>query len=231
VFHFLRDPGADGVGVAFTSDELNLSDSQDAAARAAAFARLGDAVGVPVAVVRQVHGARVLEVTDALASGLVDRTDAEADALVTGRRGLALAVRVADCVPVLFADLDAGLIGAAHAGRAGLSAGVLGATVAALRARGATRLRAWVGPHICGACYEVPPEMAAAFADATGAPPTTTRFGTTGLDLGAAAHRQLDALGVPGESHEACTLHDPGLASHRRDGACAGRLAGLVWLA
>ena len=43
--------------------------------------------------------------------------------------------------------------------------------------------------------------------------------------------KKLDALGVPWEPHEACTLHEPGLSSHRRDGACAGRLAGLVWLA
>lgn len=230
MFHYLRDPGADGVGVAFTSAEINLSDTQDAAARAEAFARLSDAVGVGVAVVRQVHGDRVLEVA-ASGPGLVDRTGEQADAMVTGRRGLALAVRVADCVPVLFADPDAGLVGAAHAGRAGLVAGVIRATVATLRERGATRLTAWIGPHICGACYEVPPEMAAAFADATGVPQTTTRFGTTGIDLGAAARRQLDALGVPWEPHEACTLHEPGLSSHRRDGACAGRLAGLVWLA
>lgn len=235
MFSYLRDPDADGVGVAFTSAELDLSDAGAPPARAAAFARLTAALGVPVAVVRQVHGARVLDV-DAVAAapasgGLLDLTAFEADALVTGNRGLGLAVRVADCVPVLFADAAAGLVGAAHAGRAGLLGGVLAATVAALRERGSTRLRAWIGPHICGACYEVPDAMAADFAARTGVAASVTRWGTPGIDLGAAARRQLATLGVPHASHESCTLHGAGLHSHRRDAACAGRLAGVVWLA
>nr|NLI49548.1 polyphenol oxidase family protein [Propionibacterium sp.] len=233
MFSYLRDPGADGVGVAFTSAEEDLSDAAPPAARAAAFGRLAVALGVPVAVVRQVHGDRVLDVDAVPAApsgGLLDLTAVEADALVTGVRGLGLAVRVADCVPVLFADAAAGLVGAAHAGRAGLLRGVLAATVAVLRARGASRLTAWVGPHICAACYEVPADMAADFAAATGVAAAVTRWGTPGIDLGAAARRQLAALGVPHASHEACTFHDAGLHSHRRDAACAGRLAGVVWL-
>lgn len=230
LFHYYRDPGADGVGVAFTSAELDLADTQDASARAESFARLSDAVGAAVAVVTQVHGNRVLDVT-ASGTGLLDLTAERADAMITDLRGVALAVRVADCIPVLFADRAAGLVGAAHAGRAGLLSGILGRTVEALRGRGAAGVHAWIGPHICGDCYEVPPAMADAFADATGVPPTVTRWGTTGVDIGAAARRQLDAAGVRTSSHEACTMHDVGLRSHRRSAAGAGRLAGLVWLA
>jgi len=229
LFHYLRDPGADGVGVAFTSAELDLSDTQAAAERAASFARLTHAVGAAVAVVTQVHGNRVLEVT-ATGPGLIDLTAERADALITARRGVACAVRVADCIPVLFADPRASWVGAAHAGRAGVLNGVLGATVDALHGRGAADLRAWIGPHICGDCYEVPAELAVAFADATRVAPTRTRWGTTGIDIGAAARRQLAAVGVRTSSHEACTMHDAGLRSHRRSAAAAGRLAGLVWL-
>ena len=235
MFSFYRDPDADGVGVAFTSAALDLSDAAPQPARALAFARLAAALGVPVAIVRQVHGHRVLDV-DAVSpqvrpvDGLLDLTETDADALLTRSRGLALAVRVADCVPVLFADGPAGVIGAAHAGRAGLSNGVLGETVAALRSRGAAGLRAWIGPHVCAACYEVPIALADAFASATGVAPAVTRWGTPGIDLGAAARLQLGRLGVPFSSHEACTMHDEGLHSHRRDAAGAGRLAGVVWL-
>lgn len=178
----------------------------------------------------QVHGARVVEVADA-GPGLVDLTAERADALITDRRGVALAVRVADCVPVLLADAAAGLIGAAHAGRAGVLAGVVPATVNALRARGATRLTAWIGPHICASCYEVPDAMARDFADVTGVPPARTHWHTLGIDLGAAVGSQLDAAGVPFVSHEACTRESSTLWSYRRDGDRAGRFVGAVWLA
>lgn len=228
LFHYLRDPGADGVGVAFTSAGLNLSDAQEPAARTAAFGDLIRAIGADVAVVRQVHGSTVLRARRG-ASAFVDLTNHEADALITDEAGLAVAVRAADCVPVLFADAAAGLVGAAHAGRAGVLRGVVPATVAALREAGAHDLRAWVGPHICGRCYEVPDAMADDYASATGVAPVRTRWGTTGLDLGAGVRAQLDALGVPFESHEACTMTDAALPSYRRDGAAAGRLAGVVW--
>lgn len=230
MFHYVRDPGADGVGIAFTSGALDLSDHQPSEARATAFARVADAVGAAVAVVHQVHGNRVLDVTEP-GVGLMDLTGTDADALITGLPGLALAVRVADCVPILLADADARWVGAVHAGRAGVLNGVLGAAIEALRSRGACSLRAWIGPHICGSCYEVPPAMASDFFAATGIPPTRTPWGTTGLDLGAAVRAHLDAAGVPFSSFEACTLHDDGLHSFRCGGASAGRLAGLAWLA
>ncbi len=79
---------------------------------------------------------------------------------------MALAVLVADCVPVLLADPVARLIGAAHAGRPGLAAGVVPALFVAMTKAGAdpARMQAMVGPSICGACYEVPAQMRAEIA-------------------------------------------------------------------
>ncbi len=230
MFLLRRDPGTDGVGVAFTSAALDLGDAPGAPARTAAFAALADALGVPVAVVSQVHGADVAHVRRPHgASGLVDLTAVRADALVTGDEGLALAVRVADCVPVLFADPDAGVVAAAHAGRRGLVAGVLAATVHAMRDLGAQAPRAWLGPHLCAGCYEVPDDLAAEFASATGVPVGRTRWGTAAIDQRAAALAQLAALGVAVEDVSACTLEHAGLHSHRRDAVRAGRQAGVVW--
>lgn len=103
--------------------------------------------------VHQVHGADVAEVTEPWTPGNGPR----ADAMVTDRRGLALGIVTGDCAPVLFADPDAGVVGAAHAGWRGAVAGVLEATVAAMQALGAARERiaAAVGPCIAQASYEV----------------------------------------------------------------------------
>ena len=84
---------------------------------------------------------------------------AQADALVTNVKGLALGVITADCGPVLFADLDAGVIGAAHAGWRGAACGVLEATMAAMQSLGARHITAAVGPCIAQASYEVGHDM------------------------------------------------------------------------
>ena len=105
MFWFRRDPDARlGVGVAFTTAALDLGDGRERQARDADLARLSAALGVPVAIVAQVHGADVCEVGATEATTVVDLTAQQADALVTTEPGVALAVRVADCVPVLFAD-------------------------------------------------------------------------------------------------------------------------------
>jgi YfiH family protein len=185
-------------------------------------------LGLPLAVVRQVHG---VTVADADELSVAELAGTEADALVATRPRVALAVRVADCVPVLFADAAAGVIGAAHAGRVGLAAGVLQATVAALRARGARQLTAWIGPHVCGACYEVPKELADQVAQQVPGTRSTTSWGTPALDLGAGAARVLAHLGVETVDVAACTLESADLHSYRRDAAASGRQAGIIWLA
>ena len=116
----------------------------------------GLALAEPAVGLTQVHGGDVFVLDESWSGDPV-----EADGIVTRLPGRPLLVRAADCVPVLLADPEAGVVGAAHAGRPGLIAGVVPHTVAALRGLGAVRLHAWVGPHVCGACYEVPDRMRA----------------------------------------------------------------------
>lgn len=180
----------------------------------------------------QVHSARVHVVDGAFLADRAEGDLPEGDALVAGPElvGVALAVRAADCVPVVFADPVRRVIGAAHAGRAGVLADVVGATVTAMRDLGAREMTAWVGPHIHAECYEVPAEMADAAATLVPATRGTTRWGTPAIDLTSGVRSRLEALGVPVAYVGSCTLTDPGLHSHRRDGAAAGRQLGLVWL-
>ncbi len=105
--------------------------------------------------VHQVHGALAVTVREAWAPGAGPR----ADAMVTDRPGLALGIITADCAPVLFADADAGVIGAAHAGWRGALGGVLEATLVAMATLGARRIRAAIGPCIAQASYEVGPDL------------------------------------------------------------------------
>lgn len=127
-------------------------------------ARVADAMQVPPAhllTVHQVHSADVATVTAPPAHR------PRADAMVTACDGLALAVLTADCQPVLFADRDAGVVGAAHAGWRGARDGVLEATVDAMEALGAARaaIAAVIGPTISQTAYEVGPGFAEEFLD------------------------------------------------------------------
>lgn len=150
----------------------------------------------------QIHSAAVVTLTEPL------RERPEGDALVTDRPGLALGVLTADCVPVLFADLDAGVVGAAHAGWKGALAGVTDATLDAMEALGADRARvhAAIGPCIAKRSYEVDDAFRATFA----ADEANARFFSDGRAghhqfdlegyvahrLGAAGVRHVDALGL-----------------------------------
>jgi hypothetical protein len=226
------------VGVAFTDraggvstgtfGSLNLAvrTADDAGAvrdnvRLAMAAFAGDPEA-PVARMRQVHGHHV-EAVDVPVDPLP-----EADGLVTTASGLTLMVLVADCVPVLLADPGCRVVGAVHAGRAGVQQGVVGHAVARMREVGAHDITAWVGPHVCGACYEVPEEMRADVAAAVPAAWAETSWGTPALDLGAAVATQLVDAGVTVVDAARCSLEHDDLHSHRRDGAGAGRMAGLI---
>lgn len=107
----------------------------------------------------QVHGADVAVVDGPWGADDIPPVDA----IVTTRRGLALAVLTADCVPVLLTDPVAGVAAAAHAGRPGMIAGVVPAAVRAMTGLGAdpARIVARTGPAVCGRCYEVPEAMRA----------------------------------------------------------------------
>jgi polyphenol oxidase len=183
------------------------------------------APGDELADLHQVHGADVDVVEDRRST---DRPDA--DGIVTARAGVVLMVRAADCVPVLLADADAAVIGAAHCGRPGLAIGVVPATVGRMRDLGARSITAWIGPHVCGACYEVPEQMQAAVGAAVPASVSTTSWGTPSLDLGAGVRVQLVGEGVSVHDVSRCTRESADLYSYRRDGNRAGRLAGLIRL-
>jgi YfiH family protein len=176
----------------------------------------------------QVHGADVAVVDGPWgASGIPS-----VDALVTARRGLALAVLTADCTPVLLADPVAGIAGAAHAGRPGMVAGVVPAAVRAMVELGAdpARIVARTGPAVCGRCYEVPADMRADVAAVEPAAYAETSWGTPAVDVTAGAHAQLDRLGVRDrERSPVCTRESGDHFSYRRD-RTTGRLASYVWL-
>lgn len=171
----------------------------------AARTRLAAAVGAgPGDVVygRQVHGADVAVVSAVDAGrGALAHADAVADvdALVTADTDVAVAVFAADCVPVLLVAPGRG-VGAAHAGRPGVVAGVVDAAVRALvelTGTPAADVVAVVGPAIGGCCYEVPADLAAAVTAQVGPEvAATTSWGTPALDLPAAVVAQLTAAGV-----------------------------------
>ncbi|AZM62788.1 MULTISPECIES: peptidoglycan editing factor PgeF [unclassified Streptomyces] len=176
----------------------------------------------------QVHGADAVVVDEPWG----DRPVPEVDAIVTARRGLALAVLTADCVPVLLADPVAQVVAAAHAGRPGLVAGVVPAAVRAMTKLGAdpSRIVARTGPAVCGRCYEVPGAMRAEVAAVEPAAHAETSWGTPAVDVAAGVHAQLDRLGVRDrERSPVCTLESADHFSYRRD-RTTGRLAGYVWL-
>ncbi|WP_191871339.1 peptidoglycan editing factor PgeF [Streptomyces filipinensis] len=176
----------------------------------------------------QVHGADVAVVDEPWG----DRPVPEVDAIVTTRRGLALAVLTADCVPVLLADPAAGVVAAAHAGRPGMVKGVVPAAVRAMIELGAEpgRITARTGPAVCGRCYEVPERMRAEVAAVEPAAHAETGWGTPAVDVSAGVHAQLDRLGVRDRAQSpVCTLESGDHFSYRRD-RTTGRLAGYVWL-
>ncbi|WP_290058555.1 peptidoglycan editing factor PgeF [Amycolatopsis solani] len=175
----------------------------------------------------QVHG-RTATTVDGTETQAAEATDA----LVTATPGVALVVLVADCVPILLADAEAGVVSAVHAGRVGTRVGVVPAAVAAMREAGAEtgRIEALLGPAICGDCYEVPAEMAADVEKHVPGSACKTRKGTPGLDLRAGLWRQLADLGVGKIGVDPrCTNEDKTLFSYRRDGT-TGRIAGITWI-
>lgn len=175
--------------------------------------RVADSLAVPVdrlVTVHQTHSARAVTVTDAQ-----PLPKPEADALVTATPGTAIAVLTADCQPVLFADRDAGVVGAAHAGWRGALDGVLEATLEAMETLGAKRenTRAVIGPSISQRAYEVGPEFFEMFFDEDR---DNSMFFTNGegdrylFDLPAYGLHRLRTAGV-GEAEwtRHCTYSDP----------------------
>jgi YfiH family protein len=213
-------------------DELDLGDhvGDDPAAVAENRRRLAAALELEAGQLvfsRQVHGRDVHVVDGPQAAG---QPLPAADALVTRAPGLALVVLVADCVPVLLAARDSGVVAVAHAGRRGVESGVVAATVEAMEALGARpeHVVAVVGPAVCGGCYEVPQELADQVVAVEPATRAVSRAGLPALDLRAGVVAQLVAAGVRTvEADPWCTAESADLYSYRRDGV-TGRFAGVV---
>lgn len=138
---------------------------------------------------RQVHGSKVVACDRAFPAGV--NLMGNADAMVTDRTGLLLVVTVADCVPVFLVEPNRRVLGLAHAGWRGAAAGVVPAALEGMKALGAAAasIQAYLGPAICGECYEVGPEVPSALG---GLPAGTRR-----VDLRAHIRQDLEALGVP----------------------------------
>ncbi len=209
----------------------------DAARIAHGFAAPGAPVasGFHLVRVKQVHGADLLPADEHTASPAGD-----ADALVTSRPGVAVAIATADCVPLLLAAPEAGAVAAVHAGWRGTVAGIAAVGVRALVERGARAadLHAALGPAIDGCCYEIEREIAERFARELGdevwrAWREGERPGKGRLDLRTVNALVLARAGVPQEAITRvgpCTFCGGGpFASFRRDAERAGRQ--LSWIA
>jgi YfiH family protein len=181
----------------------------------------------------QVHGIAICD-ADA-ASTLRLRDLPVADGAVARAPNTVCAVHSADCLPVLLTDLHGSVVAAAHAGWRGLAAGVIEAALASMRAPPATVL-AWLGPAIGPRVFEVGADVVAAHcADDPGALQCFSphRPGKWLADLYALARQRLTRAGVVAiHGGGRCTLNEPDtFYSYRREGAAAGRMATLIWIA
>jgi polyphenol oxidase len=228
---FTTRRGGFSVG-AYTSLNLGRLTADEPEAVQRNRARLHDEVGVPPALIRQVHGTTVRRIAALPVEGMMPLPDEglelpEADGQATPLRGVAPMVMTADCLPIALAG--EGAVAMLHAGWRGLAAGIVAEGVRAVRELGADGpLEAAIGPGAGGCCYEVGEEVHREFAGYDG----RARRGRN-LDLKAIARDQLTAAGVQ-------QVHDIGLCticsdeslffSHRRDRGITGRQAGLAWL-
>lgn len=176
----------------------------------------------PVQFMNQVHGSRIAIIES------VTEEAPTADALVTGIAGVTLAVMVADCIPLILTSAEA--VAAVHVGRRGLTNGVAVKTVELMREMGAKKIRAVLGPAICGHCYEVSQEVHDEVVALHPLATAQTASGTSALDLPKALKACLAAEGISEISDlQICTVESADHFSYRRDGL-TGRQVGLVSL-
>jgi polyphenol oxidase len=213
----------------FDSLNIGVAVGDDPAAVAHNRRVVAETIAARPVYLRQVHGACVIEI--------------EADAAFTTVPGIACAIQVADCLPVLFADTQGRAVGAAHAGWRGLAAGVLERTAQAVCAAAACEpaaLCAWLGPCIGPRAFEVGADVL----EAVGHPPAGSERFVSALradgspawraDLAGLARDRLAGIGVSSISAAGwCTVEDASrFFSFRRDTRMgrSGRMVALVWL-
>lgn len=221
---------SDGVSEA-PYDACNLADhvGDDPGHVAANRAALAAAVGL--------DGARLVSMAPVHGNdvGHVDATTTapvpEVDALVTTVPGVGLLVVAADCVPVVLGDGAAGVVAVVHAGWRGVRSDVVGAALDAMADLGARldRVRAVVGPAICGRCYDVPRERFDEVVAVSPEAASVAAGGRPGLDLRAGVVARLRSAGAAVTLHGGCTQETPSLYSYRRD-RVTGRHGGVVTL-
>ena len=214
------------VGRALSSPNYGLNTGAPRSLVLADRQALADSIGAPVVWMNQIHS-DIVCVVGQEESGLDNSVTA--DAVITRDR-VALAVQVADCVPVLLFDKAAGVVAAVHAGRAGAKAFIVAKTVSQMTSMGCSprNIKAVVGPSICGACYEVGEDVFAQTVSIRPEMATQSRWGTRALDVRAAVLRDLEHVGDV-KIDDACTLESDDLNSYRRNPKC-GRQVGWVVL-
>jgi YfiH family protein len=167
----------------------------------------------------QTHSDVVLTVNSA------SEIDLEADALVTQQPGLGLAVLVADCIPLLLSSPTC--VAAVHVGRVGMTNGIIDKTLDLMEGLGARGIFAWIGPSICGNCYEVSPEMYDEVT--TFFPGSATSATQHALDLPRGTIQILRERGIDTHALGLCTRENSQFFSYRRDKS-TGRQAGVISL-
>ena len=227
--------GASGGAFAGLNFSVREGDGEDAVRRN--WGMLSEAFGIPedrFITLRQVHGTRLVSLEDR------GETVPEGDGLVTARRGFAVGIKTADCVPILIADPDARAVCAVHAGWRGTAMGIAEKAVGVMGQRYASRpedLSAVIGPSIGPCCYEVDGPVFEALSEQGGSDRVLrpgSREGRWMLDLPLANRIQLERAGMqPGRIFTSgfCTCCRPDLFfSHRRDGAKTGRHLNFILL-
>lgn len=209
---------------AWASMNIGANSGDDAGAVASNRARLTAELPAEPRWLKQVHGRRVIHLAEW-------KTGIEADAAWTDRPGEVVAIQTADCLPILLANRDATLVAGVHGGWRSLAAGIIPRTLSALPGDGG-ELLAWIGPGICGRCYQVGDDVRSAFVDRDPLLAAAFQFdgGRWRADLKWIAAHQLRAAGVAVFDSRRCTFEEAGaFYSFRRDGK-TGRMVSVVWL-
>lgn len=179
---------------------------------------LSDQIGMPIVFMNQTHSDRVV---------LVENPDRipDADSLITTEKNLAVAVMVADCIPLLLKSDVA--VAAVHVGRRGLMNSIARKTIDAMRDLGAEQINSYIGPNICGNCYEVSEEIFHEVTESFPSADSRDRTGKFTLDLVSGLKSAIKDTVVM--DHSSCVFEDPKTFSYRREGV-TGRQAGVIWL-